>query len=110
MFNHLHDIAVSFPEVTVNPHFESISYRVKNKIFATHGEYSEQANIKLNKDQQDYFVSNYPDAFSPVPNKWGERGWTLINLEIIELSLLKEALIKAYCNVAPQSLSKEFNK
>jgi hypothetical protein len=35
-FEELRKLAMSFPEVTEEPHFEKTSFRVKKKIFATY--------------------------------------------------------------------------
>jgi hypothetical protein len=42
----------------------------------------------------------------PVDNKWGKQGWTLIEMKKVKKDLFTEALTKAYCEVAPKTLSK----
>ena len=45
-------IALSFPEVTEEPHFEKISFRVKKKIFATYDDKNKRTCIKLSETDQ----------------------------------------------------------
>ncbi|WP_130733868.1 MmcQ/YjbR family DNA-binding protein [Flavobacterium sp. J27] len=86
---------LSFDKVTEAPHFEKKSFRVKNKIFATLDVTNQKATIKLNEIQQSVFCSN-PIYLSPVPNKWGKQGWTIIHLENIPKEMCWDALQTAY--------------
>lgn len=97
--------ALSFPETTEEPHFHKISFRVTEKIFATYGSKDGRVSVKLKETDQDIYSLAAPDAISPVPNKWGKQGWTLIDASRIPEDLFWEVLTKAYCNVAPQALA-----
>lgn len=48
-------LALSYPEVTEEPHFEKTSFRVKKKIFATYDALKKRACIKLSEIDQDIF-------------------------------------------------------
>ena len=98
-------IALSFPETTEQPHFEKSSFRVQKKIFATLDIKKAQACIKLSEIDQDVFSSFNKSAIFPVPNKWGKQGWTLINLDEVEMDILNDAMLTSYCGVAPKRLS-----
>jgi hypothetical protein len=98
-------IVLSFPEVTEAPHFEKISYRVKDKIFATIGENADLICVKLSVFDQDIFCLHDPKIIFPVPNKWGKLGWTYVDLKSISKGMLKEILVSAYCAVAPKKLA-----
>lgn len=56
-FGTLEKIILDFPEITVEPHFEKISFRVKNKIFATYDEKNNRVTVKLSECEQDNFSS-----------------------------------------------------
>ena len=101
----LRTLALSFPEATEAPHFEKTSFRVKKKIFATYDDKLKRVCIKLSEIDQDVYGLIDATMIYPVNNKWGKQGWTLIELEKVSLELLKEALIAAYCEVAPASLA-----
>lgn len=73
-------LALSFPEATEEPHFEKTSFRVKKKIFATYDEVKKRACIKLSEIDQDIFSAADKKNIFPVDNKWGNQGWTLIEM------------------------------
>lgn len=103
-FQTLEKIALSFPEVTVELHFEKISFRVKKKIFATYDEKTDRATVKLTAFEQNRFSSSHPNIF-PVDNKWGNQGWTFVELDNVRQGLLTDVLKTAYCEVAPKELA-----
>lgn len=108
-FGALEKIALTFPEVTVEPHFEKISFRVKKKIFATYDEKNNRITIKLTEAEQDDFSSLSPSIYQ-VDNKWGKQGWTFVELGEINEDLLNKTLTAAYCEVAPKKLSQQITK
>lgn len=99
-------IALSFPEVTEEPHFEKTSFRVKKKIFATFDFAKKRACLKLTLIEQEVFSLINKQVIYAVPNKWGKQGWTLFELEKIDMEVFSDALQRAYCNVAPEKLVK----
>lgn len=40
-----------------------------------------------------------------MANKWGKQGWTIIEISKVNKELFTEALITAYCEVAPKKLA-----
>lgn len=100
-------MALLFPEVTEEPHFEKISFRVKSKIFATYDGQNKRACIKLSETDQDVFSSTDKTIIYPVANKWGKQGWTLIELQKVNKTIFADALTTSYCEVAPRKLSEQ---
>lgn len=94
-----------FPEASVQPHFEKISFRVAKKIFATLDTANNRACLKLSEIDQDVFSSIDKTIICPVPNKWGTQGWTFFDLKKVPKSILADALRHAYCEVAPKKLA-----
>jgi hypothetical protein len=94
-----HQIALSFDNVTEEPHFEKTSFRIKKKIFATYDSKTKLVCVKLNAIDQASFCSFDKQIIYPVPNKWGQQGWTLINLEKVLEETLCDALETAYLTV-----------
>lgn len=85
--------------VTEEPHFEKISFRIRKKIFATYDIKQNRACLRLSTIDQDlYSVSNA--AIYAVPNKWGQQGWTLVEMDRVDKKLLKAMLASAYDEVA----------
>ena len=98
-------IALPFPEINEEPHFEKISFRVNKKIFATLNVKENQATIILSEKDQDVFCIYDKNVMYPVHNKWGKQGWTHINLKSIRKEMCVDALTTAYHEVAPKKLS-----
>lgn len=92
-------IATSLPDVTVEPHFEKISFRIKKKIFATYNEKEQQVVVKLSIALQEEFCSLYSSIY-PVQNKWGTQGWTIIELEQTFEDVVKKVTQAAYTEVS----------
>lgn len=97
--------ALSFPEVTEEPHFEKTSFRVKKKIFVTYDEIKKRACVKLSEIDQDVFSAPDRSIIFPVDNHWGKQGWTLIEMNKVHQELFIDALTTAYCEVAPKKLA-----
>lgn len=98
-------LALSLPEVTEEPHFEKIAFKVKKKIFLTHNLTKNRVCVKLSESDQDLFSLADNTIVYAVPNKFGKQGWTLIELEKVNEALLIDAIKTAYCEVAPQKLA-----
>jgi len=98
-------LALSFPMAEEVPHFEKTSFRVNKKIFATLEVSTHKACVKLSPMDQGVFCAYDASAIYPVPNKWGQQGWTFIDLKTVHPDLCADALTTAYCTVAPPKLS-----
>ena len=99
------EMALEFPEAVEEPHFEKTSFRVRGKIFATMAPEKAEAVVKLTPLDQPVFVGHGGGAVYPVKGKWGEQGWTAIDLGSVERALVRDMLACAYCTVAPKSLA-----
>jgi hypothetical protein len=98
-------IAMSLPEVTEEPHFEKISFRVNKKIFATAVPVHNRATVKLSVIDQDVFCAFDNTIIYPVPNRWGKQGWTHIDLLKVREDMLTDILKTAYLGIAPKKLA-----
>lgn len=96
-------IAMSFAEVTEQPHFEKTSFRVKQKIFATYDVKNNRACLKFSLVDQNIFSAFDNTIVYPVPNKWGLQGWTFVDLSKIKKPMFIDMLTQAYHVVAPKS-------
>ena len=96
-------LSLSFSGVEELPHFEKTSFRVKKKIFATLAVENKIACIKLSAIDQSVFCSYNKEIIYPVNNKWGNQGWTLIDLKKVPKNMLRDALTTAYNEVAKKS-------
>ena len=89
-------IALSFPESVELPHFEKASFRFRKKIFATLSETERLASLKLTPEDQTKFCATDENLIYPVPNKWGQQGWSIVNLKNVDRELLTELLEAAF--------------
>lgn len=104
MIQHIRSIVQAFPEVTEEPHFEKISFRVKKKIFATCNQEGTTLTVKLSPEDQNVFSLDR-EKIHPVANKWGAQGWTIAYTEKLSAEQLNDLLITAFCEVAPKILN-----
>jgi len=93
-------MALSMPGSVELPHFDKASFRVNKKIFATLDTKTKKVCLLLNEVDQSVFTSFDKTIIYPVPNKWGNRGATYVELLKVRRSMLKDAVSMAYQNIA----------
>lgn len=89
-------LALSFDSAVELPHFDKASFRVSGKIFATLDEKARRACLLLTDEDQALYCSHDQTIIYPVPNKWGKKGATFVELKKISSALMKAALTSAY--------------
>jgi len=93
-------MALSFPHTEQIPHFERIGFKITGKrMFTTYLEKNNTANIFLTPAEQKLFCKMDDANIYPVPNKWGEKGATTFELNIVARELVMEALLSAYSEI-----------
>lgn len=105
----IQEILFLLPEVIEEEHLKLISFRVRKEVFITYNYEQSQVCLKLSPAEQRDFYFKHELSFYPVPNKWGRQGWTHIMLDIVEESVLKEAIFSAYRTNAPKELLKQIS-
>lgn len=101
-------LALTYEEATEAPHFEKRSFRIKGKIFLTLDSALHRACVKLSPSDQDAFSLMDKTIIYPIPNKWGQQGWTFVELKKVKPVVFKAVLCAAYCHVAPAKLAKKY--
>ena len=96
----LRRIALSLPGTLEVPHFDRMAFKVK-RIYVTLAADERTANFMLTPDEQQLKCTVAPDAFAPVPNKWGENGATTATLSKLKVAELRSALEMAYRHALP---------
>lgn len=90
-------IALSQPEAEEFDHFGYPAFRIKKKkIFATLWPNEDRMMVKLSLIDQSVFHSFDPAIFYPVPNKWGLKGATFVELEKVRRDMLEDAVHTAW--------------
>ncbi len=90
-------IALSQPEAEEFDHFGRPAFRIKKKtIFATLWPAENRIMVKLSLIDQSVFNSFDPSIFYPVPNKWGLKGATFVELAKVRKDMLEDAIHTAW--------------
>jgi hypothetical protein len=89
------DIALALEGATEYPHFERTAFKAR-RTFATLAPDGLSANIRFTPDEQDFRCAAQPDAYRPIPNKWGAQGWTIATLAVLTPGELQVALTSAW--------------
>lgn len=101
-------MALSFDGVEEHPHFARMAYKVSGRrIFTTVHAQQETANVLLSPAEQSVFCQYDKNAVYPVPNKWGQQGWTTFVLKNIPRELMLNALDAAYQSVVKGKTKKK---
>jgi hypothetical protein len=88
-------IALSLEGTTEAPHFDRTAFKVR-RIYATLAPDGRTANLMLMPDEQALKCEVAPEAFSRIPNAWGERGATTATLAKLTVTELRNALETAW--------------
>ncbi|CAN5546957.1 hypothetical protein BH10BAC5_BH10BAC5_08860 [soil metagenome] len=96
-------LALSLPDSIELPHFEKSSFRVNKKIFATLDEHKTLACLMLTKNDQYVFSVFDNSIIYPVPNKWGLKGATFVELNKVGKKMLMDMIKLAYKKAAAKN-------
>lgn len=97
----LRRIALSLEGSREAPHFDRAAFKVV-RIYATLAADGRSANLKFTPEEQEFKCLLAPDAFTPVPNAWGQQGWTVVTLAALDVPELKAALELAWLHALPK--------
>jgi hypothetical protein len=101
-------LALSLEGAIESAHMGHPDFRVNNRIFATLSYQDKGFGVlKLTPEQQESFVAERPECFSPVHGGWGRSGMTFLHLEQAEEALIEGALATAYRNLQKRQSRKK---
>jgi len=89
-------MALALPGTVEQDHHGIPSFRANNRIFSTLWIKDQRMMVKLSPIDQSVFNSFDPSVFYPVPNKWGLKGATFVELAKVRQDMLADALNIAY--------------
>jgi YjbR len=89
-------MALSFEGTTEKPHFNRTAFVVSKRIFATLSYDDKTLNLMFNPQLQLIFCPPNSEVIFPIPNGWGRKGATTINLNKATKKLVQAALQDAY--------------
>ena len=93
--NDLRKIALSLEGTVEQPHFDRQAFKAR-RIYVTLAPDSLTANIRFTPDEQEFRCAAQPEAYRPIPNKWGAQGWTIATLSALKPDELRVALESAW--------------
>lgn len=98
------NLALGLPGAVEGSHHGVADFRVENRIFATLAYEAKGFGVLLlTPEEQLGMVTDAPEVFSPVPNAWGRKGATLVNLKAVKADILEAVLRVAWRRRAPKS-------
>jgi hypothetical protein len=90
-------LALSFPETEERSHMNHPDFRLRGKIFATLSYPNESRGmVQLTPIEQEMFMKDEPEAFSPASGAWGRGGSTMVNLKLVKKATIRKALEAAW--------------
>lgn len=100
-------LILALPKVEQSSHFGNTDFRVHGQIFVSRPE-SGRLVLKLSVDQQQMLTDSESEVFARLPNKWGDRGWTGVQIAALDETTARSALRMAWANVSPKKLIEDF--
>lgn len=100
----LRKLALKISGVKEEPYRHGSSLRFKGKVMATLWEEQNEAIVNVLPEQQEALIQLNAEAFYPVQNSWGKKGWTTIRL-----GLVLEKEVKLALNMAADKLKSSSN-
>lgn len=95
--------ALSLPEVTEEPHFQSSSFRIRGKIIATIPPGDAFLHVFVSDEERDLALAMEPGYVEKL--QWGERvAGVRITLAKAKPGMVKRLLTQAWMRKAPKSL------
>jgi hypothetical protein len=98
------DLVLALTGATEHDHFGKGAYRVRNakgkpsRIFMTLWLEEQRAVFMLTVEQQVEMHARHPQVFFPVPNKWGAKGATFVELGNATEKVFREGMELALAN------------
>jgi len=81
-------------------HMAHPDFRANGRIFATLHPDGKQGMVKLTPDQQQAFMRENPNTFTPASGAWGRQGCTMVQLDAVDEETLGEAMTLAWQQTA----------
>ena len=101
-------LALSLPGAIESSHMGHPDFRLNGRIFATLSAQEKGCGmVKLTPEQQQSFIAEQPQAFSPAPGGWGRMGSTFVHLHEADEALIAGALQTAYHNLQKKQSAKK---
>ncbi|MFE9655849.1 MmcQ/YjbR family DNA-binding protein [Micromonospora sp. NPDC006431] len=102
-------IALSLPGAHQSAHFDVTDFRVGNKIFCTLPKPGVMG-MRIDVAEQAALISEDPATFSAPDNRYGQNGWTFVQLATVDPAQLRELITDAWRRLASKKLQAELDE
>jgi hypothetical protein len=102
-------MALAFPGTEERRHFDTADFRVRRKIFATLPD-ADRMVVRIDPSDQASLLSTFPTTFSPAAGAWGQRGWTVVRLSLVDPDMLHDLLIESWRRLAGKRAVEAFEE
>jgi hypothetical protein len=102
------ELALAFPEVYEEDHWDEPSFRVRKRIFAVLHEGDRRAVLKLPVDDQEFLIAAEPRIYSA--RRFRHQGWTHVCLKSVTKPQFRQLLEIAWREVAPKRAIRAFDE
>jgi hypothetical protein len=91
-------------QMSATPSGYKVRYRYKNKIVMTHNPVEDRFSLAFDRAVQEKYHKHFGDYLHPVPNKFGEAGYTLAYYKHLPKKLLMQMIDDAYALACVEKL------
>jgi hypothetical protein len=99
-------MALGMQDAVEGAHMGHPDFRVNNRIFVTLQHDRAFGGLMLTPEQQERFLRDHPDTFTPATGAWGRGGATIVRLESVSEETLGEAITLAWQNAVAKGPSR----
>lgn len=103
------EIALALPGAHESSHFDVTDFRVRNKIFCTLPKPG-RMGLRIGADEQAALLAEDPATFTAPNNKWGQQGWTIVDLGTVDPQQLRELITDAWRRLASKQQKAELDE
>jgi len=100
-------IVLGMPGAFEGAHMGHPDFRAHGRIFATLNAEETRGVVMLTPEQQQMFLADHPEMFSPAAGAWGRSGSTVVNLDAADEDTIGEAATLAWQNAAAKAAAKK---
>jgi hypothetical protein len=93
-------LALSLPDTEEHRQRGRASFAVRGRTFVALTTRAERAVLKLSHDEQDVLTRSHPGVFAAARRR--ERGFTLVELRLVDAWVFEELLVAAWRRVVPR--------
>lgn len=93
-------LALDMPGAVEQAHMGHPDFRANGRIFATLRPEQDRGMVKLEPDEQQVFIGEHSEVFTPSSGAWGRQGCTDVRLTAATAAVVRPALLLAWEHVA----------